>query len=224
MRSFTRWSGGSLRKPARGAASVAVEMAVTISGFLCLACAASSALAQSDFPDTVEAGLGPALTTAPRPTTSLELDVVDPAIAAPTGTTARLYRLDQTTQSPSSHELHLRLWWGKGVGSMGAGTDWAIAPAGSSLRPLRPVLGVRANLSDQARLIYELRGATSALASINALGATDPQARLALEFKSANNPAQHLRNGLFRIQLSNSSTLFIRPRNGGLGVSYRSQF
>ncbi len=52
---------------------------------------------------------------------------------------------------------------------------------------------------------------------------TAPQARLALEFRSSggNGPSPR---GLFKVQLSADSVLHVRPRGGGLAVTYRSQF
>ncbi len=154
---------------------------------------------------------------------SVEMEAVDPGVEAPSGTTARLYRSDATPQATVSTELRTRLWWGNARAGMGGGTDWATAPAGSALRPWRPVVGVRANMGEQARLVYELRGPASPSPALGA-AAGDNEARVALEFKSATNPAQNLRNGLFRVQLSNSSSLFLKPRSGGMVVSYRSQF
>ena len=165
-----------------------------------------------------------AASTVPLLGVNVAMEVVDPSIDSPTGSTARLYRIDQTPQGLTSAELRARWWWGNGVGSLGAGADWAATPAGSVFRPLRPVVGLRANVSDQTRLVYEVRGAASTLPSTAVLGATEREARLALEFKSARNPVQNLRNGLFRVQLSNTSALFLKPRSGGMVVSYRSQF
>ncbi|GAP35249.1 hypothetical protein ISF6_0840 [Piscinibacter sakaiensis] len=157
----------------------------------------------------------------------IELTRIDPALEDPQASTARLYRLDASPQAPVSPELRTRLWWGNARGALGAGADWAAAPAGSALRPLRPVVGVRAEVSEQARLTYELRAPASSLAlsgSAAALAGAAPEARLGLEFRSAPSAARNLRNGLFRVQLSNSSALFVRPRSGGMMLSYRSQF
>ena len=159
-----------------------------------------------------------------RPQMRLELERVDPLVEAPDGSTARLYRIDQTPSAAVSEELRTRWWLGDGAGSIGAGADWAATPVGSSLRPWRPVVGLRADVSARTRLIYEVRGAAAPWASAALPGAANQEVRVALEFKSARNPAQNLRNGLFRVQLSNTSALMLRPRGGGLVVSYRSQF
>lgn len=160
----------------------------------------------------------------PRPAGRLELERVNPVVEAPTGTTARLYRVDPSAQAQNSEELRSRLWLGNRHGSIGAGADWAATPAGINLRPLRPVLGVRTDLSMQTRLVYEVRGAAAPVSGINLPGATENEVRLALEFKPAHNPAQNFSNGLFRVQLSNTSMLQLRPRSGGMVMSYRSQF
>lgn len=158
-----------------------------------------------------------------QPMLGVELQRVNPAVDEPNGSTARLYRLDRSPQAESSPELRTRLWVANRYGGLGAGADWAAAPAGSTLRPLRPVLGLRAEVSTQTRFIYEVRGPASSLAN-GVPGATDPEMRMALEFKSAPSAARNFRNGLFRVQLSNSSALTLRPRSGGMVVSYRSQF
>lgn len=158
------------------------------------------------------------------PRVGLELQRVDPVLDDPQGSTARLYRLDRTPQAEPSQELRTRLWVGNHLGGLGAGADWSATPAGSSLRPWRPVLGLRADVSNQTRLIYEVRGPASSLASVPGSGATESEVRWALEFKKAPSAASHLRNGLLRVQLSNSSSLVLRPRSGGVMVSYRSQF
>lgn len=154
----------------------------------------------------------------------LEIERVDPLLEAPTGSTARLYRLDGTPSAAVSEELRTRWWVGHGVGSIGAGADWAATPARSALRPWRPVLGLRADGGARTRLIYEVRGAAAPWASAGWPGANAQEVRVAMEFKSARNPAQNLRNGLLRVQLSNTSALMLKPRSGGLVVSYRSQF
>lgn len=158
-----------------------------------------------------------------RSQTRLELERVDPVVEAPTASTARLYRLDRTPSSAVSEELRTRWWLGNGRSSVGAGADWAATPVGSSLRPWRPVLGLRTEVSSHTRLIYEVRGAAAPWAS-TLPGAANQEVRVALEFRSARSPAQNLRNGLFRVQLSNTSALMLKPRSGGLVVSYRSQF
>ncbi|MBL8302375.1 MAG: hypothetical protein JNM26_06345 [Ideonella sp.] len=154
----------------------------------------------------------------------LEIERVDPLVEAPTGSTARLYRLDQGASAAVSEELRTRWWVGNGIGSIGAGADWAATPARSALRPWRPVLGVRADVGARTRLIYEVRGAAAPWASTGLPGAESQEVRVAMEFRSAPSAAQNLRNGLFRVQLSNTSALMLKPRSGGLVISYRSQF
>ena len=182
---------------------------------LCLAATAAQA-------QTVE--LTPERQLLVMPTTRIEMERVDPQVDAPTGSTARLYRIDGTPSPATSEELRTRWWFGNGVGSLGAGADWAAVPGGSPLRPWRPVLGVRAEVSTQTRLVYEVRGAAAPWATPGLPGAENQEMRVALEFKSAKSQARNLRDGLFRVQLSSTSMLSLRPRGGGMVVSYRSQF
>lgn len=184
---------------------------------LMLGCGISVALAQP-----VDLSIDRTVTSAPA--ARLEIERVDPLVDAPGGSTARLYRLDRTASAAVSDELRTRWWLGRGAGSIGAGADWAATPARSALRPWRPVLGLRADVGDHARLIYEVRGAAAPWASTGLPGAESQEVRVAMEFKSARSPAQNLRNGLLRVQLSNTSALMLKPRSGGLVVSYRSQF
>lgn len=188
-----------------------------LSAVLVLGCGAEWALAQV-------AGLDVDRSVSSTRSARLEIERVDPLVDDPTGSTARLYRLDQTASAAASDELRTRWWVGRGAGSVGAGADWAATPARSTLRPWRPVLGLRADLGERTRVIYEVRGAASPWASTGLPGAENQEVRVALEFKSARNPAQNLRNGLFRVQLSNTSALWLKPRSGGLVISYRSQF
>lgn len=188
-------------------------------GVLPWLCFAASATAQAQ---TLE--LTPERQVMVRPTSSLELERVDPQVEAPTASTARLYRIDGTPAPANSEQLRTRLWVGNGIGSLGAGADWAAVPGGSPLRPWRPVLGVRADVSTQTRLVYEVRGAAAPWATPGLPGAENQEMRVALEFKSAKSQARNLRDGLFRVQLSSTSMLSLRPRGGGMVVSYRSQF
>jgi hypothetical protein len=155
----------------------------------------------------------------------VELERVDPLVDAPTASTARLYRVDASPVAAVSKELRTRWWLGGGGSGLGAGADWAATPVGAALRPWRPVLGLRAALTPQTRLLYEWRAPAAAPWAVDGLpGASQREVRVVMEFKSARNPAQSLRHGLFRVQLSNSSALWLKPRSGGLVVSYRAQF
>lgn len=193
----------------RGCSSVAAGVAVC--------CLAATAVAQT-------VALGPQREIKLMPTTRMELERVDPQVDAPTGSTARLYRIDGTPAPAMSEELRTRWWVGNDIGGVGAGADWAAVPGGSPLRPWRPVLGMRAEVANGTRLLYEVRGAAAPWASPTLPGAENQEVRVALEFKKAKSSARNLRDGLFRVQLSSTSTLAFRPRGGGMVVSYRAQF
>lgn len=195
--------------------SASTVRGVLVAGACTAACAA--ALAQP-----AEVGTGLVITA--HAVGQVEVERVDPAVDAPTASTARLYRIDATPAAAVSEELRTRWWLGGPHAGIGAGADWAATPVGSSLRPWRPVFGMRADVGPQTRLLYEVRAAAAPWATTGLREAGRQEVRVALEFKSARNPAQNLRNGLFRVQLSNSSALFLRPRGGGLVISYRSQF
>jgi hypothetical protein len=49
-----------------------------------------------------------------------------------------------------------------------------------------------------------------------------PSERVALEFKSSDKASMY--RGLVRFQLSSSSSLLLRPRRGGMMVSWRASF
>lgn len=158
------------------------------------------------------------------PTAQVELESVVPILESTAGTTARQYRADDAERYIAAPELRARVWWGTPMAGLGTGADLVSTAGVPGLRPLRPVLGVRANMSERTRVIYEVRGPAASAPSVPLPGAGDQEARLALEFRKAKSPAQDLRNGLFRVQLSNSSSWVLKPRKGGLLVSYRSQF
>lgn len=171
---------------------------------------------------------GAAVDDAPNaPTAQVELESVAPNLESPTNPTARQYRIDDSDRPVLSPELRTRVWWGTAMAGLGTGAD--LVPTGTvpGWRPVRPVMGVRASMTERTRLVYEVRGpavSSSSAASSLLPGVADNETRLSLEFRSAPSAAQHLRNGLFRVQLSNSSALLLKPRSGGVLVSYRAQF
>lgn len=159
------------------------------------------------------------------PAVRLELETVAPGLESPRSPTPRPYTSDDADRFLMAPELRTRVWWGTPMVGVGTGADLVSATAAQGLRPMRAVMGVRASMSERTRLVYEVRGpAASSSSSVLLPGGSASEARLALEFRSAKSAAQNLRNGLFRVQLSNSSSLFLKPRSRGLVVSYRSQF
>lgn len=122
--------------------------------------------------------------------------------------------------------VRTRLWWGKGALEVGGGADLSntsLAPGLAGRQTGTAVVGVRAELTQGAHLAFERETAVAPLAGQPpAAGA----ARLALEFKSVGNTkAKHpLSGGLLRVQMSSTSTLQLRPRGGGMSVTYRAQF
>ena len=117
----------------------------------------------------------------------------------------------------------LRWWYGRygreGV-EIGTGVDWPSLAQGT---PGRPALGLRAGVSRSTSVVYEVSPAARPWDPNLREPADAAQSRLALEFKP-NAASSHLAGGLLRVQLSNQSTLQLRPRGGGLTVMYRERF
>jgi len=155
----------------------------------------------------------------PPPRTSIEVESVGPAlnVRAPL-TTTTLPGDPATLRSDSSGDyLRTRWWWHLGAVGVGGGGDWLLGSG------VRPVLGLRANLTRQASLVYERLPVGAAAAPAGLDSVLPDEQRWALEFKPAGNSAS-MYAGLVRIQLSGSSTLLLRPRSGGLMLSWRSRF
>lgn len=119
--------------------------------------------------------------------------------------------------------LRARWWWVRGAVEVGGGADWT-APSAAATTPGKwsPVVGVRADLSERTRLVYESEHALPWRGTDNS-GAVPRTTRVALEFKSKS-PVGDLRNGLLRVQLSGDAALQFKPRGGGLQVMYRERF
>lgn len=149
--------------------------------------------------------------------------VLEPAAERPVPAAGRAERVFNVDQASG---LRARWWLSTGVVGVGAGADWAVATsaaASTDATVLRPVIGVRAELSQNTRLIYELRAAATPLDRAAPAAAT-PEGRFALEFKATGGAARSLPVGFLRIQISGSSTINLRPRRGGFAVAWRSHF
>jgi hypothetical protein len=120
--------------------------------------------------------------------------------------------------------LRARVWWGRGAVEVGAGADWRAASfTANAAQPWSQVVGVRATLSARTRIVYETGAALPWRSGDNvATGART--SRVALEFKSRKSPVSNLRDGLLRMQLSSDAAVHLKPRGGGLQVTYRERF
>lgn len=120
--------------------------------------------------------------------------------------------------------LRARWWWGRGAIEFGTGADWrASAFSANAAQPWSQVVGVRATLSARTRVVYETEAVLPWRSGENAaVGART--SRVALEFKSKKSPVSNLRDGLLRMQLSSDAAVHLKPRGGGLQVTYRERF
>lgn len=113
--------------------------------------------------------------------------------------------------------MSARWWISTGALAWGIGTD---LPADPSTFGPRAVLAVRAELGANARIGYDLISAHRGAAADEEAASGG---RLALEFRTTS-ATRDLREGLLKVQLSNSSSLHFRPRRSGVMVSWRAQF
>lgn len=111
--------------------------------------------------------------------------------------------------------LRARSWMGSGGVGVGVGAD--LSAPGDTVG-WRTVLGMRADLGANARMVYELHPDWPARGAEGS-----PPGRLMLEYRSAR-PLHDLRDQLLRVELSGSSSLHLRPRRSGMMVTWRAQF
>lgn len=109
------------------------------------------------------------------------------------------------------------------VGALAAATSTA-APAQTS--PEEPwqrtyALSVPVPAASRARLFYERNEPLWAGRSISG---ADPIDRVGIEFKPRSASASLREIGTFRLQLSRSSNVSLRPRKGGVALSWRKSF
>lgn len=150
------------------------------------------------------------------PRVRFEIDVLPPPLAP----RARAHSADvQTPNDLSTRQAGLgaRWWLTSGSVAWGIGTELPGGPAG--LAP-RAVLAVRTEIGANARVGFDLLPAIR-----DAAAAEEPaeRARLALEFRTTS-AVRDIREGLLKLQLSNSSSLHFQPRRSGAVLSWRAQF
>lgn len=159
----------------------------------------------------------------------LEVETVPPDLPSLYGAAPRRDAVVQPAPAQSNDGLRVRWWWEHGRFELGGGADYWRTPTAGPATALTgtPVLGLRATLSPQARLVYELMpGGAVVDAPFNAAASlAQPRSQFALEFKAKSNSERRaLPPGFLRVQLQGESSLQCRPRGGGLNVTYRSRF
>ncbi len=95
------------------------------------------------------------------------------------------------------------------------------SPFGNPARAPEPA-ELRLNLSQRTLLVVEPAGLQPASAWAHGQPLEPPRSKVGLEFKAA--PRDGGARSLLRVQLDGGSTLNLRPRGGGVVVSYRSEF
>jgi hypothetical protein len=160
---------------------------------------------------------------APEPAVVFELATLSGALSSP-GVLRRDggHAFDQLVEPA---QVRARWWWRAGQLELGTGTDWS---TDRTLQPQsgRPVLGLRTELTSQTRFVYEFRPPERYGAFGGALppdAAAPGDMRWVLEFKPSN-PVKSTAHGLLRVELSSGSTLALRPRGGGLAMSWNSRW
>lgn len=152
----------------------------------------------------------------PAPRTMIEVEALGPLnvrLTPPPSSLPAAGELSLLPPNDGADALRARGWLRFGAVGVGTGGDWPLRGS------MRPVFGLRADLSQRASVIYER---ISPAVPPPGLDAGLPGERLALEFKSSD-PAS-LYRGLVRLQLSSSSSLLLRPRGGGMMMSWRANF
>lgn len=157
----------------------------------------------------------------------LEIETVSPAWQPRAAGAAAEGASPANLSEGNRESVRARWWWGSGGLEVGAGADWSsLAGSERSIayrRTTTPVLGLRAELARGTHLAYE-RDAVVATRQDD-FPATAGSSRLALELSAGGASRERvLPAGLLRVQLSSASTLQLRPRSGGLSVTYRAGF
>lgn len=158
----------------------------------------------------------------------LEVEAVPHALQAANGQAQPRDAVAQAAYGRPEDGLRARWWWGRGGLEVGGGADYWRRPQPGAASALggASVLGLRAALSRNTRLVYELN-ARNPLTETPAHPATaqnSARSQFALEFKASGGERRALPAGLLRVQLQGGSTLQFRPRGGGLNITYRSRF
>lgn len=187
------------------------------------------AAAQAAVPPSLQSPMTSPMTSVQSPQQPLlqsRLRVSPLARIAPDGSTARVEQSLWAGRGP----VNIGLQWQGPLQPVPSGSvSTSLVPRQAGRHPLyhgngraELSMGVAVDLSERARveLTHPLKNQATPVDPLAPPVANDM--RLSLELRP-NKPLSGLRSGL-RVELSRQSTLSVKPRGGGLGISYNSTF